>query len=155
MDEIFYVSCERFYPTKEYEEFSPVRGKKEIVSYDCGLMPPFNICYSLNDAERKVAGIKDGQIIAAYQNPPQNFAINIGNGFEFCGFDLSEEQTNISAITNCNGFEATIDYANLNDYGLISDYEVAKLTREKLEEKFPDECHACCEIYALWRKISK
>ena len=78
-------------------------------------------------------------------------------GFEFCGFDLSDFM--VSAILNCGSFTAgdyfsrAFDYRELNKFGLIPDYQAAINVRQKLMDEYPDDEHAYCAIFAIWRKI--
>jgi hypothetical protein len=67
------------------------------------------------------------------------------------GYDLIEEETQISAITNCGGFPDVFSNEELNRVGLISSFERAYEVRRLLAERHPEEPHAQCEMYALWR----
>ena len=61
------------------------------------------------------------QIIAYFMNPIESHEFHkLDDRFEFCGYDLSEEMTAISAITNCNKiFDKAIPYEELNKFGLM------------------------------------
>ena len=94
------------------------------------------------------------QYLAVIIDPPaeKNRELSDDERFEFVGYDLVEEFSFISAITDCGGdFEEAIDYSKLNEYGIISDYEFALETQKLLEEKYPDEEHAYCDIVEIWR----
>jgi len=156
-----YYKAQRFFPDKEFEVFSKILGKAEIVSYDAGLnlsvtIPFINEVDSL-DLLLQTSLKPDEQIIAYYKNPLENHVSYLSEaGFEFCGYDLSEEQTGFSAITNCGGgFEDAIPYSKLNKYGLIQDYDEAFRIGDLLYELYGDDPHANCEIYELWRLVSK
>lgn len=74
--------------------------------------------------------------------------------FDFCGYDLVVMDTCISAITNCGAyFDNVIDYGNLNEYGLVSNYLDAVKTQILLRKNYPDENHAYCEVVEIWRKL--
>ncbi|MDR2090387.1 MAG: hypothetical protein LBP62_01845 [Clostridiales bacterium] len=141
-----YYVAERFYPTERYEKFSSIKGRKEIVTYDCCLCP------KVSPQSRKKPLRKDEQIIAAFKNTPKT-AHTPGKDFEFCGYDLSETTTMISAVTNCGGFDGVINPADLNEYGIFSSREKAVEIQKILHGKFPYDDHADCEIYELWRKV--
>lgn len=71
--------------------------------------------------------------------------------FIFYGYDLLEQATGISALTNCGGFPLAFDNAAISPAGLIADYEVAQTIQKRLCENYPDEHHANCELWAIWR----
>ena len=73
-------------------------------------------------------------------------------GFVFCGYDLVEEWSGISAITNCGGDFQSIRYDNLTEYGLIPSFKEAVLTQLALVQEDPLDPHADCEIFEIWRK---
>ena len=71
--------------------------------------------------------------------------------FEFCGFDPIEQQTGISALTNCGGFDKAFLSGDLSDCGLLVDHARAIAVRQLLLAEYPEEPHACCRIWAIWR----
>ncbi|HEY4231653.1 MAG TPA: hypothetical protein VGO79_15895 [Thermoanaerobaculia bacterium] len=72
--------------------------------------------------------------------------------FAFCGFDLVDEQGGgISALTNCGGFDRAFLPAELTECGLLLDPSRARAVRELLRTEYPDEPHARCRIWAIWR----
>jgi len=161
MTDPIYYRVKRFFPDKEYETFSKIFGKAEIVSYDASLMVE-----SCTDSKEEVEDLhlllqtplkSDEQIIAYYKNPTISSSFHkhcmLVEGFEFCGYDLSEDCTKISAVTNCGGwFETAIPYSKLNAFGLIDEYDEAFRIRDLLAELY-DDPHAYCEVYELWRKL--
>jgi hypothetical protein len=163
---IFY-KAERFFPTEKYETFSKIFGRKEIVTYDCMLCKvvldddsPCDTGYAGESFEWESFMRKpfepDEQIIAYFKNPSASHETHaIDGGFEFCGYDLSEELTQISAITNCGGWDRLPELNDmLNPFGLIERHEQALQMQISLREAYPEESHADCEIYELWRKIN-
>ena len=80
-------------------------------------------------------------------------------GFDFCGFDLADADCGVSAILNCGSFtlgdyfSKAFDYRELNELGLIPDYESAVKIRQKLMDEYPDDDHAYCAVFAIWRRI--
>lgn len=65
----------------------------------------------------------------------------------------------VSAILNCGSFtdgdyySKAFDYRELNEFGLISDYQSAIRISRKLREEYPEEEHVYCDVYAIWRRI--
>lgn len=150
-----YYKGGRLYNEGKLNEFN--RGKikaKELVTFDCALMDLYEITkdqieLSLNDSEQVVAIIVRPGIEKEYY--PDNDPL-----FEFCGYDLVETETRISAITNCGAcFGDAIDYDSLNGYGLISTYRQAVLTQLDLADKYPEESHACTDVVEIWRRIKQ
>lgn len=151
LDNVKYFLAERFFNSIDFINFN--KGKilaKEIVTFDCALTTPKEI--DINNINN--LNINENQILAIIINPLENVENKLKNeGFIFCGYDLVELATDISAITNCGAMFESINYKNLNEYGLISTYIEAKETQRKLIEEAPDESHAYCEIFEIWRKI--
>ena len=71
--------------------------------------------------------------------------------FAFCGFDLIDEHGGISALTNCGGFDRAFLRAELSECGLLLDHSRALAVRQLLRTEYPDEPHARCRIWAIWR----
>jgi hypothetical protein len=155
-EDIFYFSADRFLIREniKYEEFSAIKDKVEIVSYDAGLMGGIVHFDNLIDVRDYALKNKHQQIIAVCKCSNEKIENKRIEGFEWCGFDLCEVSSAISAITNCgDGFVPAIKYNKLNQYGLIINYNDALKTQIKLKELFPYESHANCDIYAVWRMI--
>ena len=166
MDEVIYYKAERFFPDKNYEEFSKIFGRAEIVTYDimlCRVIHDENLLAEVDLYPGKVKNWKsllppgaDEQIIAYYKNPTSSYELRVlDEGFEFCGYDLSEEMTGISAVTNCGAlFDGAIPYEKINKFGLIDEFYEAFRIRKMLDELYPYESHADCEVYEIWRRLS-
>ena len=71
--------------------------------------------------------------------------------FEFCGFDLIGDDSDISAINNCGGFEKAFDNTDVSAVGLFQSYAFTRDVQRKLRDNYPDEHHANCELWAVWR----
>lgn len=71
--------------------------------------------------------------------------------FEFVGYDLLDKDYNISALTNCGGFDESFLPEDLNSFGLIDEYEKAYSIQEKLFQNNPGEHHADTNVIAIWR----
>lgn len=92
------------------------------------------------------------QVLAVIPNPQGQEALDDPR-FAFIGYDLLEGDLTggTSALTNCGGFEKAFAPSDLSEYGLVSDYDKAVQVNRLLREYYPDEPHAFCDMYALWR----
>lgn len=124
---------------------------KEIVSFDSGL-------FDLEEIKAYNNKHRAEQILLIMVRPDVNLIdehlVSVIDVFTFCGYDLVEMNTCISAITNCGAyFDNAVDYGNLNEYGLLSNYLDAVKTQILLRDHYPDENHAYCEVVEVWRKL--
>jgi hypothetical protein len=71
--------------------------------------------------------------------------------YEFLGYDLLDQYYDISALSNCGGFDETFLPADLNNFGLISNYEKAVDIGKRLYDNNPGEDHANTNMIAIWR----
>lgn len=152
-----YFVCKRFFPAEHpyYPAFSGL-DRREIVSVDCVLFPYLEWkAYKENDGlspdEQALAVV----MLTEKEMPPSP------EGFVFCGFDIAgggefQDNAGISALVDCgaDAFPEVFTNEDLNRYGLIDDLEKAWRIKELLPEKYPDEPHACCEVYAICRKTA-
>lgn len=76
-------------------------------------------------------------------------------GFQFAGFELLEDASAISALTNCGGFEGAFTAEDLCPNGLLPDLHRAREVRARLKDLSPEEDHADCVIWAVWRRRSQ
>lgn len=82
------------------------------------------------------------------EGPPTE---NVPAGFSFVGFDLNEDGGSISALLNCGGFDKAFRGEELSPSGLLTDLRRALQVQSDLRRHYPDEPHAFCEIWAIWR----
>ncbi len=92
--------------------------------------------------------------LLAVRKSPNKTKLGISDVFEFVGYDLIEKDGNISALTNCGGFDESFLPSDLNEFGLISDWTLAKKIQADLIEHNPEEHHADCYLYEVWRHQS-
>jgi hypothetical protein len=71
--------------------------------------------------------------------------------FQFTGYDLVEEATGISALTNCGGFPLAFPNQDLSPLGLLPDYDLAKAVQARLRQHYPNEHHAQCDLWGIWQ----
>jgi len=67
------------------------------------------------------------------------------------GYDLLDQDFSISALANCGGFDETFLPADLNEKGLIDDFNKAYNIKKRLFENNPGEHHADTNVIAVWR----
>lgn len=173
----------RFYPDNDFENDTGIIGRKEIITADGPyggyikdifmyddrwgkyLMKPTNIyskegalCWDyiteaeivqlVNDEKSLLKG--DQCLIYYEQFIKEDMKGQID--FEFCGYDLMDDMFEISAIIGCGNLNEKFVY-KLNQYGLLDNLQDAIDAQKQLHANFPDEYHAHCDIYGLWRDI--
>jgi hypothetical protein len=108
---------------------------------------------SLDYLRNRVAADGRLNILAVLQNPTQaDMASMTVPGFAFAGFDLVDVQGAISALTNCGGFERVFLNAELSELGLLTDLSRAQQVQASLRLQYPEESHAECHVWAIWRQ---
>lgn len=177
MDPIF-CARQRFDPSDgarwdEYVNWANIPNLMEVVSLDTILCPTvlpelsdqdwqhnvhedfrLNYFYDLDYLIRRMSAVTRKNILGLYRNPTTHITDTPAPAaFNFVGYDLLEEATQISALTNCGGFPESFSNAELNHQGLITDYSGAVEIQESLRRLNPAEHHAHCELYAIWRFV--
>jgi hypothetical protein len=108
---------------------------------------------SLDYLRHRVAADGRLNILAVLQNPTQaDMAAMTIPGFAFAGFDLVDVNGAISALTNCGGFDEVFLNAELSELGLLTDLSRAQQIQASLRLKYPEESHAECHVWAIWRQ---
>ncbi len=148
---IKYFRSSRCFNSAELRRFN--QGKllaKELITFDCGLME----LEEVPGADDQPLG-EDRQLLAVIVRPEiePSFLLQRSKDFEFCGYDLVESTSCISAITNCGGEFESIPYERLNSYGLLGSYREAVTAQLDLYDEDPNEPHAYCEIVEIWRSL--
>ena len=145
-----YFGSDRFFPNDAFKvPFGGKMNREEIVSFDCVLLN----MYEIESLEAPLRSDTE-QIVAVILRPnlePVEYMEK--RGFTFCGYDLVEESTLISAITDCGGVFTSVPYDKLTEFGLLPTYKDAVLAQLALVEEAPEEHHAYCMIYEIWRKL--
>jgi hypothetical protein len=107
---------------------------------------------SLAYLQARTSNESDLNLLAILQNPsPSDLATGSLPGFIFAGFDLMDVHGDISALTNCGGFEGVFANAELSDVGLVGDLGRAYEIQRDLRSLYPAESHAQCHVWGIWR----
>jgi hypothetical protein len=73
------------------------------------------------------------------------------DGYEFVGYELLDQHFGISPLTNCGPLVEAFLPSDLNDKGLIDDFDRAYDIKKRLLEKYPEISHADTNVIAVWR----
>lgn len=160
-----YCLCQRYFPVRPKEKAWFGELITEVISVD-GSFFPAKEQVALTEEQAGTVAIKAGyQVLRILRMTDEEVDLVASDaagqeveGFEFCGFDLADYW--VSAILNCGSFtegdyfSKAFNYRELNQFGLVSDYEAARRIRLKLMDEYPDNEHAYCDVFAIWRKIT-
>ena len=107
---------------------------------------------SLEYLRARVAGETGVNILAVVQNPSRGDVETVElSGFRFAGFDLLDVCGDVSALTNCGGFDEVFSKAEVSDLGLLLDLDRAYEVQAGLRAVYPQESHARCHVWGIWR----
>jgi hypothetical protein len=120
-----------------------------IVNEDCMLAHFIDFDYLM----KQVAEIEAKNVLCVFRDPikqpePPSYAT-----FEFLGYDLVDKECAISALTNCGGFPEAFSNTELSSVGLIPEFARAVEVQRLLRSCFPDERHADCHLWAIFRLV--
>ena len=94
-------------------------------------------------------------LLAVYRNPPPTLPPTLHDDrFEFVGYDLLDVHCSASALTNCGGFPDVFDNSELSSKGLLTSHTRALSVQTALRTKHPEEFHADCHVWAIYRAVS-
>jgi hypothetical protein len=92
-------------------------------------------------------------ILCVFRNPPaQPGRTRKSRQLRLPGYDLVDVQGSASALTNCGGFPDVFDNAELSACGLIPVHSRATQIQARLRELHPQEPHADCHVWAIFRR---
>ncbi len=176
MAEIRYAAVRRFDPAdgenwRGYLDFSGLSQLTALVSLDGTLCPsvigdltPTDWQHNVRqdyltdffqDLDYLLTRLPDfgrTQVLAAMREPAPHFAEMLDDDrFRFVGFDLVDRRGGVSALVNCGGFPRAFDNRELSEHGLLTEHARAQEVRRALETHYPEERHAACHIWAIWR----
>ena len=147
-----YYTCKRFFTDEKYRVFSKL-PIDEVVSVDSMLFTERSLLTADMAAQYTPSDDEQALCVRCLERD-MPFVMEEIDGFTFCGFDLAE-QFEISALTNCGGFDETFTHKDLNAFGLIPDFTSARSIQTALAANNPNEEHADCLLFAIWRKIQE
>jgi hypothetical protein len=108
---------------------------------------------SLDYLRNRVAGNGPLNLLAVLQNPTEFEVAEMSlPGFAFAGFDLVDIRGDISALTNCGGFDGVFLNAELSELGLLTNLTRAQQAQISLRLEYPEESHAECHVWGIWRQ---
>lgn len=103
---------------------------------------------------RRRGGAAGRNLLCLFRNPKEHPTPPSGPyGFRFEGYELEDVQGGISALTNCGGFPLAFAAEELNSHGLLPTLERAREVRKALRRHYPQEPHADCHVWALFRAL--
>jgi hypothetical protein len=173
--EVWFVAVETFGPGDggwhKYIEWSRLSQLTRVIGLDDSLCPSVIREPSDQDWRHLVTGdflgvkyfrdrdylvartkaIKNKEVLAVVLEPDAEQRWRPVPDGQFLGYELLERRGTTSALTNCQGFPGSFDNRELNQYGLISDYDRAKQVQRRLLEENPGEPHADTDLWAIWR----
>ncbi len=177
---IWYIALEKFSPDygpawQDYLAWANLPQLRELISLDVSLCPTLFSAITAEDWQHNVqedyltsffteleyllarveqtGGERKGNLLAVVREPePPDLRARLDERFMFQGFDLVESPgLGISVLNNCGGFELAFRPSDLNPVGLLDEYNHAREVQGRLREHYPDEHHADCCLWAIWR----
>ena len=171
-----YVARRRFGPDAgdrwtRYVAWSRLTQLRELVSLDAMLCPAvpeelvaedwqhnvhadYQITHfrSLEYLRRRIAGVPGLNLLAILREPSAGDLTQVSlPDFTFAGFDVVDVHGDVSALTNCGGFDDVFAPEELNPLGLLTERARAGAVRRGLRSAYPEQHHAVCDVWALWR----
>lgn len=98
-----------------------------------------------------VKNIERKNFLCVFRNPTVHPISEAPKEFEFVGYDLADIEGSTSALTNCGGFPEIFSNSELSEKGLIRSFERAKHVQQELRQRYPEEPHANCHLWAIFR----
>lgn len=174
-----FVAKRRFDPAQgekwtDYIDWSGLRQLREVVSLDEILCPTVPAQLLPADWEhnvhadyltsyfqshdylaRRVAGESNLNFLAVLKNPgPADLDAPAPAGFSFIGFDVVDVHGDVSALTNCGGFDDVFAGSELSERGLLQDAARAYRVQRDLRRLYPGDSHTDCNVWGLWLRPS-
>ena len=170
----WFLATERFDPTSaswgKYIAWSGLEQLDEVVSLDASLCPTvlpkikpeywshivnedfmLRFFTNLDYLRNETADIPIKNLLYVFRNPPDHPGSEVTEGFEFIGYDLVEQDSSVSAFTNCRGFPKAFSNSELSEKGLITVHGRCREVQETLRQQYPNEHHADCHLWAIFR----
>jgi hypothetical protein len=111
-----------------------------------------NLPFLLNE----ISAVARKNLLCVFRNPSEEpKAPSEIAAFELLGYDVLDTQACASALSNCGGFPDVFSNEELTRQGLISSRVRALEIRTNLRKNHPEEHHADCDVWAIFRLPSK
>ena len=170
----WFIATKPFTPAEgeawdQYIDFSGLTQLEEVVSLDPLLCPALlqgthdaywprmvrenftlNCFLDLNFLKQQIAQVHPRNLLCVFRNPAEHPTAPTAD-FEFVGYDLVDVQFTASALTNCGGFPKAYANSELSRHGLLPGLARASEVQQSLRSLYPDEPHADCHLWAIFR----
>lgn len=174
----WYIATETFTPRHEgwtkYIAWSRLTQLDEVVSLDPMLCPSLlsdiktdywphivnedfmlQFFLDLDFLRRQLPAHGERNLLCVFRNPHETpSAPPSALDFEILGYDLVDVQAGASALTNCGGFPDVFDNSELSSKGLLTSCTRALEVQSELRRTYPDEPHAHCHVWAIFRAVT-
>jgi hypothetical protein len=175
----WYIATKPFGPSTdpeewaEYIESTGLNQLREVVTLDGLLCPPLlreikdeywphivnedfmlNFFTDLSFLLSEVGNIQEKNILCVFRNPESMPSPPDPRQWNFVGYDLVDIHGGISALNNCGGFPRAFSNSELSPLGLLSSLDRAREVQRELREEYPEEHHANCHLWALYRSAA-
>jgi hypothetical protein len=173
----WFIATEPFTPAAgqawdKYVAWSGLKQLKEVVSLD-GMLCPTVLRETKDDYWPHIANedfmlrffvdfdflmnqltdVEIKNVLCVFRNPPRHPQAPSFADFQFLGYDLVDRECSVSALTNCGGFPDVFTNSELSPVGLLPDFSRAIEIQQKLRSLHPDEHHANCNMWAIFRLV--
>ena len=173
-----FIATEPFTPQdgdkwRNYIQWSGLTQLTEVVSLDQMLCPPilpeiktkywphivnedFMLHYflDLDFLKHEIVSVARRNLMCVLRNPAEEPTRPPVEDFRFLGYDLVDVENSVSALTNCGGFPDVFSNSELSSVGLLADFRRAVQVRSKLRSRYPEENHANCNLWAIFRSTT-
>ncbi len=178
--EIWYTAVHPFGPGKGdawagYLEWRGLQDIETLVTLDTSLCPEiieeltredwdhnvqqdYHVFWSrsLEHLLTRTIDAKDRRVLAGWQEPKEGLsdadvaAALTDPRFAFQGYELLDIHGDISALTNCTGFDQAYQTGNLNAVGLLDRLDRARQVQSALRAHHAGHGHEECNVWAVW-----
>ena len=128
-------------------DFDSEEDWKYIVTEEQMITQFFN---SFDYVIKKTKDLEYFNLLAVVREPNETKS-KLNSEFDFVGYDLIETDGDVSALTNCGGFDESFLPKDLNELGLVTEWAKAKKIQTDLRINNPEEHHADCYLFEVWR----
>ena len=174
----WFIATEKFDPTvgdrwTKYVEWSGLTQLREVVSLDSMLCPPvltgikddywpfivnedylLDFWIDLGMLRREIVDVGNRNLLCVFRDPDEHPTPGPGyEEFRFVGYDLVDRWGGASPLTNCGGFKDVFSTDELSPQGLLTSHARAIEVRDELRRLYPEDPHADCHAWAIFRAV--